>query len=172
MSIDRDANPKNDADSRDLIAQTRALRRKVTFWRRTAWLLLGGAIVFGAVFYSRGETRRRECRESLEHYAKMATRFKLAEQHPDILEQQWDEFEQLAGGTSPQHYDLIVRNWAKLPKAGEQIPLAVCRDRHVTSVAIGRHVLMNTVEGHELVWTAEEDAVNIVREARGDKTRP
>lgn len=171
MSLESDANQKLDGDSMDLVAQTRALRRKVTFWRRTAWLVIGGAIVFGAVFYSRGETRRRECRESLDHYARMATRFNLAEQHPDILEQQWDEFEQLAGGTSPQHYDLIVRNWAKLPKAREQIPLAVCRDRHVTSVAIGRHVLMKTADGHKLVWMAEEDASNIVREARGDKAR-
>ncbi|RIK67321.1 MAG: hypothetical protein DCC65_07175 [Planctomycetota bacterium] len=158
-------------DSMDLVAQTRALNKKVTFWRRMAWLLIGGVVVFGAVLYSRGETRRRECRESLQHYMELAEKYKLSEQHPELLEQQWDQFETPGGGTSALHYDLIVRNWTQIPKAGESIPLAVCRDRHLTSFSIGRHVLMNTTEGYRIVWMKEDDAEHLARQARQDNPK-
>lgn len=157
-----------DNDSMDLVAQTRSLQKKVTFWRRLAWLLFGGVVVFGTIFYSRGETRRRECRESLQFYSQLAQKHNLAEQHPEILEQQWNQFEQAPTGTSPLHYDLIVRNWTQVPKDGESIPLAVCRDRHLTSFAIGRHVLMNTTDGYRVVWISEDQAKPLLLQASQD----
>lgn len=160
--------PAVGGDSMDLVTQTRQLRRKVTFWRRAAWLILGAAAVFVVVFWNRGETRRRECRESLGLYAEIAAEVHLSEQHVDILEAQWNEFEPPLRGSSPMHYDLIARNWMAAPKPGESIPLAVCRDRHITTFSIGRHVLMKTEKGHRIVWLDEDAAEPIVEDARRD----
>jgi uncharacterized membrane protein YedE/YeeE len=109
----------------DPIAETQALRRKVVFWRRVAWLAFGGAGIVMLVVWTRGETRRRDCFESLRHYADLARTNKLAEQHPEILEQQWQELEQAATGIPPEHYDLIVKNWTARPGSGEEPVLAV-----------------------------------------------
>ena len=160
-----------DADSMDLVAQTRHLRRKVTFWRRMAWMIFGAAAVFGIVFWNRGETRRRECRDTLEHYAEFAAQAKLGNQRPELLELQWNQFEQPVPGSSPVHYDLILHKWSAVPVPGEKIPLAVCRDRHITTLSIGRHVLMNTDKGYRVVWMNEAEAETILRDARRDNPR-
>lgn len=167
QSRDNQQGPRH-GDSMDAVALNRTLSRKVTFWRRAAWLVLGGAAVFGMVFYSRGETRRRECRESLAHYADIAAKVRLFDEDPAILEKQWDQFEQPPNNNSPLHYDLIVRNWIRQPKPGDAVPLAVCRDRHITSLSVGRHVLMNTPNGYKVVWIKDEDALSYLKDARQD----
>lgn len=158
----------NDSDSMDLVSQTRSLRRKVTFWRRAAWMILGAAAVFLIVFWNRGETRRRECRASLQHYLELAHSAKLATQRADLIELHWNQFEPPTVGLSPMHFDLIVRNWGTLPKAGERIPLAICRDRHITTLSIGRHLLYATEKGLAITWLDEEAAQEYVEDARRD----
>ncbi len=156
------------ADGLDLAAETQALRRKVTFWRRSAWLVLGGAALVGFIAWHRGEIRRRECFAALTHFAEVARDSKLSEQHPEILESFWQSFDPAPNGNSAMHYDLIVRNWAATPRPGDSLPLAVCRERHLSTTAKGRHVLMKTADGYEIVWKSEDEVGEIVAEARRD----
>lgn len=145
-----------------------ALRRKVIFWRRAVWLVLGTAAVFVVVVWNRYETRRRECRETLIAYGEMAKGFDLAHEHASILEQQWQEFEQPPNGQSPRHYDLIVRNWPIIAKEGERVPLAVCADPHLDMFTRGRYVLYSTADGYKVHWLPEEEARPIIEKARAD----
>lgn len=154
--------------SEDSLSQTQALRRKVIFWRRIAWLALGGASIVLLVIWTRGQTRRQECYAALKAYADMAWKLKLAEQHPSILEQQWQEFDQSALDLSPEHYDLIAKNWAVRPGPNEDIVLAVCRDPHLLVFSSGRHVLKRHGEGFIIEWLSEAEAAPIAAEARKD----
>jgi len=152
----------------DSIGETQALRRKVVFWRRVAGLALGGVGIVMLVVWTRGQTRQRECHDALLGYAEKARSANLAEQHPDILEQQWQEFEQNAKGIPADHYDLIVKNWvARQGPEGDPV-LAVCRDSHLLVFTSGRHVLKRHGDGFKIEWLSEEAAAPITAEARKD----
>ena len=100
----------------DLVAQTRSLRRKLVFWRRVAWLLLGGIVMVAAVVWNRGESHRRVCYQALETLDKLARDTKLSEQRPEILEEQWRSFDSGSTAIPSYHYDLIVHNWQANPR--------------------------------------------------------
>jgi hypothetical protein len=155
-------------DSMDLTAQTRSLRRKLVFWRRTAWLLLGGIGIFLAVLLNRGMTHQRECFQSLRHYAELAMKTKLGDQNPEILEQQWQSLEMGTVRISPIHYDLIVANWISRPKPGESQPLAICRDAHFSLMGTHRHVLYRDESGTRIEWMIDESTQHILQEALRD----
>ncbi len=157
-----------DDPAEESLSQTQALRRKVIFWRRIAWLALGGASIVMLVIWTRGQTRRQECYAALKSYAEMARNLKLAEQHPSILEQQWQEFDQSTLDLSPEHYDLIAKNWAARPGPNEDIVLAVCRDPHLLVFSSGRHVLKRHGDGFIIEWLSESEAAPIAAEARKD----
>ncbi|HKQ49454.1 MAG TPA: hypothetical protein VJZ71_15390 [Phycisphaerae bacterium] len=156
------------ASSEDAISETQALRRKVVFWRRVAWLALGGAALFLMVVWTRGQARQRECFDALTRFAEVALASQLSAQHPEILEQQWQSFEQISSGIAPDHYDLIVKNWASRQTPGEDLPLAVCRDSHLLLFSSGRHVLRRTESGFRVDWLDEKEATPIAAEARKD----
>ena len=157
-------------DTMDLVAQTRSLRRKLTFWRRAAWLILGGGAIFAAVVWNRGESHQRVCYAALDHYARLAIKSKLEDQRPEILEQQWQILDQGDTRISAIHYNLIVKNWLSTPKPGESLNLAVCREPHVTLLSQMRHLLRRTDAGISIEWISDEAAAPIVAEAlRDDK---
>jgi hypothetical protein len=155
-------------DTMDLVAQTRSLRRKLTFWRRLAWLVLGAGAIFVAVLWNRGESHRRLCGAALDHYVKLADKSKLAGQRPEILEQQWQIMEQASTSNPTTHYNLIVKNWQVTPKPGEVLDLAVCREPHFTLLSQMRHVLRRDVSGPSIEWITDEQAAAIVAEAQRD----
>jgi len=152
----------------DLVVETRMLRRKLNFWQRTVWLLLGAVVILGTVVWQRGELRRRECFQSLEYFAKLAHDNQLGRQDPAILEQQWQALEPGMAKLSPIHYDLIVQNWLATPKADEKLPLAVCRESHFLMLSRGRHVLFRDVMGEHIEWDPEDAAADIVAKALKD----
>lgn len=157
----------------DLLNETRVLRRRVNFWQRTAWLLLGTLVIFATVIWQRGELRRRECYYSLTGYGEQADKRQLGATSSDMLEAQWLALEPVNAKIAPSHYDLIVRNWQTTPKPGESIPLAVCRESHFLAVSRGRHVLLRDAGGLRVEWRSEGSVEPIVREAAADnKSRP
>jgi hypothetical protein len=157
-----------DSSQREIANDAIALRRKVVFWRRVVWMILGAAAILLTVVWNRYETRRRECRDTLLYNAELAKKVDLAHEHVSILEQQWQMFDIPSKGSSPRHYDLIARNWAVIPAAGEKVPLAVCADAHLDLFTRGRHVLFNTLEGMRVDWLSDEEAQSIVEMARKD----
>jgi hypothetical protein len=153
------------SDSIDLVTQTRSLRRKVIFWRRTAWLLFGGLGILAIIFWQRGEQHRRECRQSLAHYYRESQKLKLRTQPVELLEGEWRSMKCPPEMLSPYHYNLISRNWRTEPAEGEKIPLAVCRESHSLVFIQGRHVLFD--DGH-IEWRSESHMGDIVRAAERD----
>ncbi len=131
-------------------------------------MILGTVAILLVVLWNRYETRRRECRDTLLYDAELAKKVDLAHEHVNILEQQWQMFDLPTKGNSPRHYDLIARNWAVIPAAGEKIPLAVCADVHLDLFTRGRHVLFNTLEGMRVDWLSDDEAQTIVEMARKD----
>ena len=157
-------------DTMDLVAQTRSLRRKLTFWRRTVWMILGAGAIFAAILWNRGETHRRACHAAFDYYARLAIKSRLVGQQPEILEQQWQILDPGETRISAVHYNLIVRNWLAAPKVGESLDLAVCREPHFTLFSQMRHVLRRTDAGINIEWIRDEAAAAIVAEAlRDDK---
>ncbi len=152
----------------DLLNETRMLRRRVNFWQRTAWLLLGAAVIVGSVIWQRGELRRRECAKSLSDLATVAFQNKLDHQDRNILEQQWRSIEQSGARLAPVHYDLIVENWMMQPRAGESLPLAVCRETHFLALSRGRNVLLRDDKGLRVEWRSEEAVATLVELAARD----
>ena len=152
----------------DLLNETRVLQRRVNFWQRTAWLLLGTLVIFATVIWQRGELRRRECAYALLDYGKTALKRQLGSTSSEILETQWQALEPVNAKISPSHYDLIAKNWQVVPKPGEVIPLAVCREAHFLATSRGRHVLLRSTEGLKVEWRSEESVEPLVREAASD----
>jgi hypothetical protein len=152
----------------DLLNETRMLRRRVNFWQRTAWLLLGAVVVVGSVIWQRGELRRRECGRSLFDLATVAHRHRLESQNRSILEQQWHSTEHAGTKLAPIHYDLIVENWLMKPRAGESLPLAVCREAHFLALSRGRNVLIRDDKGLRVEWRSEEAVAPVVELAARD----
>lgn len=157
-----------DSNQREIANDAIALRRKVVFWRRVVWMILGTVAILLAVLWNRYETRRRECRDALQYDSELAKKVDLAHEHVNILEQQWQLFDSSSKSNSPRHYDLIAQNWAVIPAAGEKVPLAVCADAHLELFSRGRHVLFNTLEGMRVDWLSDEEAQPIVEMARKD----
>ena len=155
-------------DSVDLLTQTQSLRRKVVFWRRTAGIVLTTAALILIVAWNRGEVRRRECFDALKQLTTTAQRVKLTEQDPGILEDQWRQFATSEGGFTAAHYNLIVHNWAARLLPGEDLPLAVCRESHLSTFSRGRHVLHKTAGGLKIIWMDEKVANNLALEAQKD----
>jgi len=164
----RPAVDANSGELDDLLNETRTLQRRVNFWQRTAWLLLGGVVIVGTIIWQRGELRRRECYQSLDYYAGLARRAQLGRQHPEILEQQWQSFDKGMVKLTAIHYDLIVQNWLATPKPGERLPLAVCRESHFLTLSLGRYVLFHGEDGDRIEWRSEEKAQELVGEAAKD----
>lgn len=153
----------------DLRNETRVLRRRVNFWQRTAWLLLGTLVIFATVIWQRGELRRRECAYALLDYGETALKRQLGSTSSEMLEAQWQALEPVNAKISPSHYDLIARNWQLTPKPGELIPLAVCREPHSLATSRGRHVLLRGVKPPlQVEWRSEESVEPLVREAAAD----
>ena len=152
----------------DLLQETRVLKRRVNFWQRTAWLLLGALVIFGTVIWQRGELRRRECSYALHDYGETALKRSLGASATDLLESQWQALEPGNGKVSPSHYDLISKNWQLTPKVGERLPLAVCRETHTLAFSRGRHVLYRAPDGLSIQWLSEQEAEPILREAMAD----
>lgn len=158
-------------DADELLAETRSLRRRVEFWQRIVWLILGACVILTTVIWQRGELRSRECFQALLYYSGQARRLHLADQHPAIFEQQWQSLEAGPVKITPIHYDLIVENWKITPKPGEILPLAVCRDSHLLLFTQGRHVLLRDENGMHIEWRSEPDVRPIVDLAAKDNHR-
>ena len=165
-SIPARTGPK--ADSIDLVTQTRSLRRKVIFWRRTAWLLLGGLGIIAIILWQRGERHQRTCKLSLEHYYREAANLDLQAQPIGLMEAEWRTMKVPREMLSPYHYNLIALNWRTTPPAGEKLPLAVCRESHALIFDHGRHVLFS---GGFVEWCSDDSLAEIVRAAESDDER-
>ena len=155
-------------DSIDLVAQTRSLRRKMIFWRRIAWLLLGGIGIFALILWQRGELHRRACRTALAYYYAEAEKINLGSLPLETIETDWRALKAPPELMSPHHYNLIARNWRTQPAAGEKLPLAVCRDAHAVLFWQDRHVLYS---GGGIEWISESRVHEIVQAALRDDGR-
>jgi hypothetical protein len=142
----------------DLVAATRSLRRRVAFWRRAVWLLLGAAVIFAAILWNRGESHRRECYKSLDHFAKLAQHMRLSEAYRGFVEQQWQTLDPGNVRIGAIHYALITNNWLLRVQPGESIPLAVCREPHASLFGKSRHVLFRETTGDRIEWMDDEQA--------------
>ena len=173
--IEAEQNRLQDDDEPDVVAESRSLQRKLIFWRRTAGMLLGMALVVGVVLWQRAEVQRQACAESLTYYAKLAHDTHLEEQPVRLLEAQWQTLNQLPKAeprsTSPRHYSLLVDHWHQTPRAGESLPLAVCNYPHFGLLAKGRHVLYHDSNGFHVEWVNEDIAAPIAAAARGEPKR-
>src|SRR5262249_49014137 len=101
--------------------QARYLRRRVRFWRNVAVM---SALSFGliaAVYFVRRSGLRDRCRSALEHYSRVAQAMKLADANVATLQLQWRYLDQGAESIPPSHYQLLLKNWAAIPQAGEEI---------------------------------------------------
>jgi hypothetical protein len=160
--------PPRETELDELRSETQSLRRRLNFWQRAAWLLVGCGVIVGTIIWQRGELRRRECANSLEYHASRAERIQLGSQSPDILEHQWQFMEQGLARAAPMHYDLIVHNWRTTPSGSESLPLAVCRESHFLALSRGRNVLRRVGDRFEIVWMSEEAVGPIVADAAKD----
>jgi len=151
-------------DLLDLRAQSQMLRRKVLFWKRTAWLLVGVVVVSIVVVWQRSEIRRRECRVAIERYAKLAHEQDLRLEPEVLIETQWQHLDQDSVHLSPSHYVLFVQNWLRIPSSDEPIPLAICADSHSTLMGSGRHVLFYGPDGYRIEWLPETQAAELLRQ--------
>jgi len=155
-------------DSSMLLAEARSLRRRLAFWRRTAWLLLGLVVLVLIVAWQRTTVRRRECRQSLEHYVEMAKSASLDHEPAEVLESQWQRFPKDSAALPAKHYALFVQNWLKSPGPDGSLPLAACRGSHAAVFTRGRHVLFRDEDGMHVKWLSEEDAAPYVARIQQD----
>ncbi|HVP10351.1 MAG TPA: hypothetical protein VMV94_04090 [Phycisphaerae bacterium] len=167
--------PQGD-DEPDVLAGGQVLQRKMVFWRRTAGLLLGLALVVVFVFWQRAELRRKTCADSLAYFGKLAQEAHLADQRdPFLLDNQWQTIDQSPGAeaksVSPKHYSLILENWGQTPRPGESLPLAVCNHTHLGLFFTGRNVLFHDASGYHVRWLSEEQAAPIVAAARAARPK-
>jgi hypothetical protein len=161
---DKLSRPRGDDELHDL-AQSRSLRRKLVFWRRTAWLLFGIVVIIGVVFWQRAELHRRACGRTLEYYGRLAQKSQLEKEPARLLQLQWLHLEQGRQTYSPAHYALVIDNWNQTPQAGESLNLAICGDPHSTLIGEGRNVLVRDQSGYHVEWLKEESAKSIVATA-------
>lgn len=144
-------------------ARSRRLRR--IFWRRTAWLLAGLAVLVVVFAWQLGQTRRANCRTALEHFARLAQDSDLASTPSQLLGQQWAGLRTDKASFPSSHFALITFNWPLSVKGDERLPLAVCEKPHRILLHRGRHVLFRTADGEKLEWLPEDEAAEIFRSA-------
>lgn len=158
-------------DSMDLVSQARSLRRKMVFWRRTAWLALGMAGIVLIILWQRGQQHRHVCEQSLRAYFREAQRLDLAKHPPELLEEEWRRINPPGGEMiSAHHYNLIVRNWHTKPVAGELLPMAVCGESHASIPRACRNVLMYDGQQVKVFWMAHASLNEIIKSAERDDT--
>lgn len=144
--------------------QARTLRRQVIFWRRVAGSLLGVVCVVGIVLWQRDASQRAACREALGALSRQAREIRLETTPVELLEAQWQHLRTGDRKIAPGHYELLVRNWLRPPKAGEAIPLAVCGIPHSTLWGRGRHVLLRESDGDRVQWRSERQLATILEQ--------
>ncbi|MBN2561362.1 MAG: hypothetical protein JXQ75_10580 [Phycisphaerae bacterium] len=173
QNAQHDPNAAHDDDSIAFYVEAQGLRRKLIFWRRAAWLLLGIALLISVVVWQRTTVRCRECRRALQHYAEMAHTHHLDQEPAEVLESQWQNFAKGPADLSAAHYALIVQNWLQTPPPGESLPLAICRDSHVGFFTRSRHVLFRDDAGRYTIKTLTEDEASpILAQIRQDDRSP
>jgi len=169
MSIDKEKRPPPLLNDEVTLAAGRSLQRKLTFWRRAAWSVLGLVLIFTIVLWNRAVTHRRNCAGALELYARLANSARLEREPEEILKAQWQDISRHANEKPrpfpPSHYLLIVDNWGRVPIAGESIPLAVCSSPHLVLFSYGRHVLYRDDKGLHVKWVDEDTVQPILVQA-------
>ncbi len=155
-------------DSVDLRTEARSLRRKVVFWRRAAFFLLGSVALFLVVAWQRTTVRRRECQQAITHFAEEARISKLDQVAVELLESQWEHLAKGPVKLEASHYEVFVQNWLQTPASGKSLPLAICRSSHPGILARGRHLLSRDERGMHIEWLAEEEAAPIAARTRRD----
>ncbi|MFQ5495899.1 MAG: hypothetical protein ACE5EX_11020 [Phycisphaerae bacterium] len=172
---DADASPPVGAGALDLASaavEAKALRRKLSFWRRTVALLLGATVVVLGMMWRQGSTRRAACRVSLAHFAALAKQYHLDTTPVALLKDQWHRWGLDSVSVPAWHYELVVDNWIRVPKPGERVPLAVCSQPHRVMFSLGRHVLFRDGSGEHVEWVPEEQATPILQQAFTDEGGP
>jgi hypothetical protein len=167
-TIREEDNRRRTNDSLGRVAEARSLQRKLVFWQRTAWLLIGLVLLIVVVAWQRTTVRRRECRQALEHYAGAARTARLDQETTETLASQWRQLGRGPVNYSSRHYALIVHNWLQTLGAEQSLPIVVCRDSHAAVLSRGRHVLFREAGGMRVEWLVEEEAASIVDRARRD----
>jgi hypothetical protein len=157
------------SDSMDLVTEARSLRRRLVFWRRTAWLALGIAGIVLLLMWQRGQQHQRSCRQSLEGHFREAQRRDLKRFPPELLEQEWRQMPPTGGEVlSAHHYNLIVRNWHTTPVPGEPLPMVVCDAPHAAIPFGRRNVLFYDGQTVTVQWLTESAAEPIIQAALRD----
>ncbi len=160
--------PRSD-DEGDFVVVRRSLQRKLTFWRRVVWSVLGIVVICVAVLWNRAANHRHNCSGALEHYARLAEVARLENESVQIIEEQWQNLTRQDKGKPhlfpPSHYLLIVENWGQKPGTGESLPLAVCNSPHLVLFSYGRHVLYRDVNGFHVKWLDEEGVQSLLAKA-------
>jgi hypothetical protein len=163
-------------DELTLAAASRSLQRKLAFWRRAVWSVLGIVLIFAVVLWNRAGTHRRNCSGALEHYAQLAQDAHLEKESEQILKAQWQDLDRHSDAKPrvfpPSHYTLLVENWGQVPKEGESIPLAVCSSPHMLLFSYGRHVLYRDAKGFHVEWGDEEKVRPLIRKASSGQPTP
>lgn len=168
--------PKDADEESTLVAESRSLQRKLKFWRRAAWLLVGMVLVVAAMAWKRADTHRHNCCLALERCADLAQAAQLDKEPPTLVKEQWrglgrDSIKGPAAAFRPDHYLLIIQNWGQAPMPGESLPLAVCSSPHLVLFSYGRHVLVRDTDGYHVVWYDENRAAPIVSMAREEEQK-
>ncbi|HWL93060.1 MAG TPA: hypothetical protein VNT79_05970 [Phycisphaerae bacterium] len=141
-----------------------ALRRKVQFWRRAAWLMGGLVVLVVIVAAQRSESSRIECIESLQLYTVKAADHKLEETAPELVAVVWEGLVVLGASQNADHYAVIGGNWSRVA-SDASFPVAICRHPHVSLFGRGRNVLYKEGEEFTTGWLTESAAAPILREA-------
>ncbi len=160
-----DHSTPSDDRAEDFRAEARGLRRRLTFWRRAAWLLLGIVVLVSMLAWQRTTIRRRECRQAFEMYARQAEESSLSQAPAEVMELHWKQFARGSANFPPSHYALIVPNWLRTPGEHESLPLAVCEQSHPGVLKRGRHVLFRDRDRTYIVWMSDAEAAPIMAEA-------
>ena len=158
-------------DLKGLDPEARSRRLRRTFWRRTAWLLAGLAVMVSVFAWQLGQARRATCRSALGIFARLAHDSDLASTPSQILGQQWAGLRTDTTSLPSSHFALITFNWPLSVKDDEVLPLAVCEEPHGILLRRGRHVLYRTADGVKIEWLAEDEADGIFQ-AAGKSAHP
>jgi hypothetical protein len=162
--------PTNTEDAEQLVAEARSLRRRLLFWKRLGFFVLGLALFLAFLSWQRTTIRCRECVEALQRYTGMAQQARLETSVAETLQSQWEHFARGPVKLDAAHYLLIPENWRQIPAAGESLPLAICRDSHVSFIARGRYVLYRDAQSHITIkWLSEEEAAPILARAKRER---
>ncbi|MFO0973704.1 MAG: hypothetical protein U1A27_09740 [Phycisphaerae bacterium] len=153
-------------DRRSLdIEEARLLRRRVAFWRSAAGLLLLSAGLVAALYQVRRAASIDRCRAALEHYARVAESVQLSRCEPAMLGLRWRYLDAGPVTYPATHFTPFVTNWDATPKAGEEVPLAICEVEHGAFSGGGRHELVRTSAGLKVRWVGHALGVELAQQA-------